>query len=158
MDILSPFFAWREVVLLLPLLLLLLGGLILGVTFGRFRLVNFLITLYISTALVAVFPQGVLEGRETSLFLFLGAVILLTLFDASLFDLHFRTHTLSWWRSGILGMLEAGLFFSLFLHFASPKMITFLSSFLSLSLFVSPWAPFVWMVLPLAFLLVAFRR
>ncbi len=140
----------------LSLLLLFFGlSLAFGFIFGRWKLVNILINVYIVVALLSVLPKEVLLfSPYAKVGLFLVFLFLLSMVDSRLFDVHITSAgTDFFWRLFVMSILVTGMLVSVTLAFL-PKAIAL--SFISLTVynyFASPWAFIVWMVLPLVSLL-----
>ena len=126
---------------------------------GRFRLHNFLINIYISFALLAVLPQDMLTFTKSApALVFLIFIVLLTLMNRYLFDIHQSGSGLAIWQVFVVSFLEVGLMISIILSYIpSKEVLKYLSRDASFY-FVSPWAKFVWMVLPIAFLIFVKKR
>lgn len=140
----------------MSLLLLFVGmSLVFGFIFGRWKLINILINVYIALAFVSVLPKAFLD---TSLYAksgaFLVLLILLTAIDDRLFDLHISSAgTDFFWRLLVTSVLVTGMIVSVLLSFL-PKAIAlgYISS-IAYGYFASPSALIFWMVVPLLSLL-----
>jgi hypothetical protein len=126
-----------------------------GFIFGRFKLVNILINVYIALAFVGIIPKEMLAfsvyGRAI---VFVALLVLLTAVDKRLFDLHISSAgTDFFWRLIVTSMLVTGLVMSAALSLL-PKSIAL--SFISVAAygyFASQTAVIFWMVVPLLVLL-----
>ena len=88
------------------------------VLIGRFRLHNFLINTYISFALVQVIPKDVMSFNKYSYLLaFLILIVLLTLINKYLFDIHQYGSGLSLWQVLTVSFLEVMLLASIIFSF-----------------------------------------
>lgn len=140
----------------LSLLLLFVGmSLALGFVFGRWKLINILINVYIALAFVGIIPT---EVFAVSPYAKVGAfVLLLTLLiaiDKRLFDLHIsNVGTDFFWRLFVTSILVTGLIVSAVLSFLPHKIALGYISATAFGYFASPIALIFWMVVPLLSLL-----
>lgn len=126
---------------------------------GRFRLHNFLINTYISLALVQVIPKDVMSFSKYSFLLaFLILIVLLTLINKYLFDIHQYGSGLAIWQVFVMSFLEIMLLLSIISSFLSVKeMLQYISADY-LKYFADPWWKVLWMVMPLLFLVMVKKR
>ncbi|HAV11044.1 MAG TPA: hypothetical protein DCX32_00640 [Candidatus Moranbacteria bacterium] len=126
---------------------------------GRFRLHNALINIYISFAILQVAYEEILAfGKFMPISVFLILVVFLTLVDSNLFEIHLSGSGLAIWQVIVLSFLEAGLLVSIVSSLVPEKQILKYISIDSFEYFVSPLASILWMVAPLAFLILIGRR
>lgn len=126
---------------------------------GRFRLHNFLINIYISLALLRVIPKDVMAfSQNSSILIFLIFVVLLTLMNKYLFDIHQSGSGMALWQVFLMSFLEVVLLLSVIFSFLPVKDVLKYISKGSLSYFTDPWWAFAWMILPLAFLVFVKKR
>lgn len=125
-----------------------------GMFIGRFRLINVLINVYIAIAILTVMPKEIFSPYSlAALFFFVAAVIVLTMIDSHLFDIHISGSGGSFfWRLFVMSFFEAGLIFSVFISFWDKTTLLKIISSDIYSLFVSPYARIFWMLAPLAVL------
>ncbi|KKP82803.1 MAG: hypothetical protein UR83_C0044G0001, partial [Candidatus Moranbacteria bacterium GW2011_GWF2_35_54] len=85
-----------------------------GMLIGRFRLINVLINVYIAIAVLTVMPKDIfLPHSIVALLFFVVAVVVLTMVDSHLFDIHISGSGGSFfWRLFVMSFFEAGLIFS----------------------------------------------
>lgn len=122
-----------------------------GMFVGRYRLINVLINVYIAIAVLTVIPKEVLEPVSlAALFVFVATVIILTMIDSHLFDIHISGSGGSFfWRLFVMSFFEAGLIFSVMISsWGSKTMLKYISSDVY-ELFASPYARIFWMLVPL---------
>ena len=120
---------------------------------GRFRLHSVLLNIYISFALVGAIPKDVIGANVNLLVLiFLILIILLTLMGKYTFDIHLSGSGLAYWQLLLMSFLEVGLIASIMATFVGDKTLLKFISKDALFYFSSPWAKFLWLALPLAFL------
>lgn len=122
-----------------------------GMLVGRFRLINVLINVYIAIAILTVMPKEVFSPHSiVALLFFVVTVIVLTMIDSHLFDIHISGSGGSFfWRLFVMSFFEAGLIFSVLMSFWEQ---TILLDFISMdiyNLFVSSYARIFWMLAPL---------
>ncbi len=136
----------------LSLILLFVGvSLLVGFIFGRWKLVNILINVYISVALVGVMPDAwfaVSVYAKAGVFVLLLTV--LTMFDERLFDIHITSAgTDFFWRFFVTSFLVTGSVLSSVFSFL-PKSVAL--SWVTPDLYfyiASPWALLFWLVVPI---------
>lgn len=145
----------------LSLVLLFTGvSLLLGFIFGRWKLVNILINVYIAVALVGIVPP---EWFVVSVYakagIFLVLLVFLTMFDNRLFDIHITSAgTDIFWRFFITSFLVTGSILStlfnylpqsLVLQWVTPHLYWYIAS---------PWALLFWLVVPILSLFIINSR
>lgn len=136
----------------LSLILLFIGvSLLAGFIFGRWKLVNILINVYIAVALVGVMPEAwfaVSVYAKASVFILL--LVLLTMFDERLFDIHITSAgTDFFWRFFVTSFLVTGSVLSSVFSFL-PKSVALAWVTPDLYLYIaSPWALLFWLVVPI---------
>ncbi|MEI7890952.1 MAG: hypothetical protein WCI36_03190 [bacterium] len=141
------------------LLVLLVFSTIFWLLIGRFRLHNFLINIYISFALLKTVPKDVMSfSPNSSILVFLILLVLLTLMNKYLFDIHQSGSGMAIWQIFLMSFFEVVLLLSIFVSFLPVKEVSKYISKNSLGYFVDPWWAFAWMVVPLAFLIFVKKR
>lgn len=126
-----------------------------GFLFGRWKLVNILINIYIALAFVGVLSAGFLDfSAYGKLIAFSVILAFLTATDDRLFDIHIASAgTDFFWRLFVMSILVTGFFMSTVFSFLPQKMVlSFVSPFVY-GLFASSIAELVWMAIPLLVLL-----
>lgn len=125
-----------------------------GMFVGRFRLINVLINVYIAIAILTVMPKEIFSPYSlAALFFFAVAVIVLTMIDSHLFDIHISGSGGSFfWRLFVMSFFEAGLIFSVFISFWEKEALLKVISSDIYNLFVSQIARIFWMLAPLVVL------
>lgn len=126
-----------------------------GFLFGRWKLINILINIYIALAFVGVLSGGFLDfsvyGRLLSFF---AIVLFLTAIDNRLFDVHIASAgTDFFWRLFVMSILVTGFFMSTVFSFLPQKMALSYISPSVYGLFAAPIAELIWMAVPLLVLL-----
>lgn len=126
---------------------------------GRFRLHNFLINIYISMAILQVVPDQIMSfSKNSSVLFFLIFVVVLTLFNHYLFDIHQSGSGLALWQVFLMSFLEVVLLLSIICSFLPEKEVLKYVSKNSLGYFIDPWWRLAWMILPLMFLVFVKKR
>ena len=96
--------------------------------------------------------------KYSSLLLFLIFLILLTLANRYLFDIHQYGSGLAIWQVFVMSFLEIMLLISIILSFLPIKEILQYVSENYLAYFIDPWWRILWMIVPLLFLIVVKKR
>jgi len=140
-------------------LVLLVLSTIFWLLIGRFRLHNFLINIYISLAIMSVVPADIMTfSKNASVLVFLMCVVLLTLLNEYLFDIHQSGSGMALWQVFLMSFFEVVLLLSILIDSLPIKDVTMYISKNSLNYFIDPWWKLIWMVLPLAFLVFVRKR
>ncbi|MGK2849225.1 MAG: hypothetical protein ACSLEX_04130 [Minisyncoccota bacterium] len=140
----------------LSLLFMFLGmSLMLGFVFGRFKLVNILINVYIAIAFVGVMPVTFfILSVYMKAGLFLLLVMFLTAVDKRLFDLHISSAGSDFfWRLFVTSVLVTGMIVSALLSFLPKSVALNFLSATAYGYFASQGALIFWMITPLLSLL-----
>ncbi len=122
-----------------------------GMVIGRFRLINVLINVYIAIAILTVVPVEILRPHSlATLFVFIVSILILTLMDSHLFDIHISGSGGSFfWRLFVMSFFEAGLIFSVMISFWGKEVAGSYFSMEIYNLFASTYARIFWMLAPL---------
>lgn len=133
------------------ILLFIAASLLVGFIFGRWKLVNILINVYIAVALVGVMPDAwfaISVYAKSGVFFALLAI--LTAFDDRLFDIHITSAgTDFFWRFFVTSFLVTGSVLSSFFSFL-PKSVALAWVTTDLYFYIaSPWALIFWLVMPI---------
>jgi len=140
-------------------LVLLVASTIFWLLIGRFRLHNFLINTYISYALLQVLPKELTTfTANASVLIFLIFIVILTLMNKYLFDIHQSGSGLAIWQVYVMSTLEVLLVLSIIISLTPSKDVLVYISKDVLQYFTLPWWKFLWMILPLAFLIFVKKR
>ncbi|MFZ1627134.1 MAG: hypothetical protein WAT81_05025 [Candidatus Moraniibacteriota bacterium] len=136
----------------LSLILLFVGvSLLIGFIFGRWKLVNILINVYISVALVGVMPEiWFAVSVYAKAGVFIALLTALTMFDERLFDIHITSAgTDFFWRFFVTSFLVTGSVLSSIFSFL-PRSVTLSLVTPDLYFYIaSPWALLFWLVVPI---------
>lgn len=136
----------------LSLVLLFVGiAVAMGFIFGRWKLVNILINVYITVALIGILPSDwFVFSVYAKAFTFLGVLAFLTAVDERLFDIHITSAgTDFFWRFFVTSFLVSGTVVSTFFSFL-PRSIAL--QWITPTLYgyvASQWALIFWLVVPL---------
>lgn len=137
------------------LLIFLVLSLIFGFVFGRWKLVNIMINVYIAVAFVNVLPENLLTVSDYAKGgVFLAVLIFLSMVDDRLFDVHITSAgTDFFWRLFVMSFMVTGMVVSVFLStFPKSFALDYISG-AAYSYFASPLALIFWMTLPILSLL-----
>lgn len=145
----------------LSLILLFVGlSILAGFIFGRWKLVNILINVYIAVALVGVMPAVWFTlSVYAKAVVFVVLLVLLTAFDERLFDIHITSAgTDFFWRFFVTSFLVTGAVLSSIFSFL-PKAVVLQWVSPDLYFYIaSPWALLFWLVVPIFSLFVINTR
>jgi hypothetical protein len=145
----------------LSLILLFVGvSLLVGFIFGRWKLVNILINVYIAVALVGVMPDAWFTVSDyAKAGAFVALLVALTMFDERLFDIHITSAgTDFFWRFFVTSFLVTGsVLSSIFSFLPKPVALSWVTPDLYLYI-ASPWALLFWLVVPIFALFVINSR
>jgi hypothetical protein len=140
----------------LSLLLLFVGmSLVFGFVFGRWKLINILINVYIALAFIGVLPESLFETSSyIKAGVFIILLVVLTAIDDRLFDLHISSAgTDFFWRLFVTSIFVTGMVVSVILSFLPKTIALGFISAAAYGYFASPAALIFWMVTPLLSLL-----
>lgn len=126
-----------------------------GFLFGRWKLINILINIYIALAFVGVLSPGLLDfSVYGKLIAFFVSVLFLTAIDTRLFDVHIASAgTDFFWRLFVMSVLVTGFFVSTVFSLLPRETALSYISPSAYGLFATPVAEIIWMVIPLMVLL-----
>lgn len=135
--------------------ILLLGSLILGFVIGRFRLVHFVLHLYIAYGFTLILPQSIIASSlYTQIIVFILFLSLLSFLGERLFDVHARPSVYGWISTLLLGFFTSGFLLGIaFQFFPGSAFIWDIFSQQSVSYFVGKWTFVFWFLSPLIALL-----
>jgi hypothetical protein len=140
----------------LSLLLIFIGlSLVFGFVFGRWKLMNILINVYITLAVLSVLPSDLflfsLYAKAGVLTLLL---VVLTAIDDRLFDVHISSAgTDFFWRLFVMSFMVTGMVVSAILSVLPKAVALDFISATAYGYFASPIALIFWLVMPLVSLL-----
>jgi hypothetical protein len=145
----------------LSVILLFVGvSLLVGFIFGRWKLVNILINVYIAVALVGVMPDNWFTVSDyAKAGAFIALLVALTMFDERLFDIHITSAgTDFFWRFFVTSFLVTGsVLSSIFSFLPKSRALSFVTPDLYFYI-ASPWALLFWLVVPIFALFVINNR
>lgn len=130
-------------------------SLVFGFVFGRWKLINILINVYITLAFVGVLPESLFETSPYSKAgIFVVLLVILTAIDKRLFDLHISSAGSDFfWRLFVTSLLVTGMIVSVVLSFLPKAIALGFISATAYSYFASSGALIFWMAAPLISLL-----
>jgi hypothetical protein len=106
-----------------------------------------------------VVPVDVMAfSKYSSVLIFLIFVVLLTLMNKYLFDIHQSGSGMALWQVFLMSFFEVVLMLSVLFSFLPAKDVLKYISKTSLGYFIDPWYALAWMILPLAFLIFMKKR
>jgi len=131
-----------------------------GFIFGRWKLINILINVYIALAFIGVLPDSLfVSSVYAKAATFIVFLIVLTAIDKRLFDLHIsNAGTDFFWRLLVMSVIVTGMIMSVLLSFLSENAALEFISATVYGYFASPWALIFWMATPLISLLFINKR
>jgi len=139
--------------------LIIFFGFLLGMLIGRHRLISVLINIYVSLAIVKVFPIDFFPEGESRAVIFLLLVAGLTVFGKKLFDIYISgSGTGFLWRVFVMSFLEVVLLVSILLSFLPKSVALEWVSENAYQYLVADWWSLIWMIAPMVLLLVIHRR
>lgn len=126
-----------------------------GFIFGRWKLVNILINVYIVVAFLSILPKEILSfSPYAKVGSFLGLLFFLSMVDDRLFDVHITSAgTDFFWRLFVMSILVTGMVVSVTLSFLPKTLALSYISLTAFEYFASPFALIFWMTIPLLLLL-----
>lgn len=132
-----------------------LVGIGVGFLLGRNRLVNVVMSVYVALAFtnasVGVLPK---EFPLSGAWLFLALLVLLTLVDRSLFEVHVPALPQDvLWRVVVTGIMVTGMVTSVAMSMFPKKTIAMFPITVPVRYFGTPLAEILWLVIPLVVLL-----
>ena len=130
-------------------------SLIFGFVFGRWKMVNILINVYIALAFVGVLPESLFAFSEYGkVGVFLVLLFALSAIDERLFDLHITSAgTDFFWRLFVMSILVTGMLVSVLLSFLPRDFALDYISSTAYGYFASPFALIFWLAMPIVSLL-----
>lgn len=136
------------------LLVMLAIAVIFWLVIGKKRLHNSVMNIYLSFALVQVLPAEMVgANRNLPVLIFLILMALLTLMGKYTFDIGLSGSGLTYWQIFLMSFLEVGAIFSVLISYFGDKELLKYVSRDALFYFSSPWAKFLWLAMPLLFLI-----
>jgi hypothetical protein len=137
-----------------------LVGIGVGFLLGRNRLVNVVMSVYVAFAFtnasVGILPK---DFPVSGAWLFLVLLVLLTLVDRSLFEVHVPSLPQDvFWRVVVTGIMVTGMVMSVAVTMFPKKTIASLPITVPIQYFGTPLAEILWLVLPLVILLLLNKR
>jgi hypothetical protein len=131
-----------------------------GFAFGRNKLVNIFINIYIALAFVSVLPAGILIDSEYArALMFFLLLVFLTAIDQHLFDLHIPNTSYDlFWRMFVMSSLVLGMTVSVIVSLIPKKLVLGLPFPFLYDFFGAGAANILWLSLPLFVLIFINKR
>jgi hypothetical protein len=151
----------KDIASALSFLLLFFGlSIAAGFIFGRNKLVNIFINIYIALAFVSVIPIAVfLDTPYADVILFIVLLVFLTAIDQHLFDLHIPNASYDiFWRLFVMSVLVIGMIMSAFVSLLPGKIVLSLPFPFVLDFFGPPVANILWLSIPIFILVFMNKR
>lgn len=142
----------RGIASILSFLFLFIGASVaLGFVFGRNKLVNIFINVFVALAFVGVIPSEVfLDTPYADVALFAVLLVFLTAIDQHLFDLHIPNASYDFfWRLLVMSVLVVGMIVSVLVSLLPEKAVLSLPFPFVLEYFGPPIANILWLSVPL---------
>ncbi len=151
----------KDIASVVAFVLLFIGvSLAAGFAFGRNKLVNIFINIYIALAFVSVLPTSVLINSEYAQALsFFLLLVFLTAIDQHLFDLHIPSTSYDiFWRMIVMSGLVLGMTVSVIVSLIPKKLVLGLPFPFLYDAFGGPTAKMLWLSIPLFVLIFMNKR
>jgi len=130
-----------------------------GMVLGKYRVMNILINIYISFALIQVAPEGLLKNGQAKMIAFFILLVLLTIVSKRFYDIYFSGAGSSFLcKIFVVSFLQIILILSIIFSIL-PKgdALAYVSSS-AYGYLVSGYFPLFWMAFPLIFLFFLCKR
>lgn len=131
-----------------------------GFVFGRNKLVNIFINIYIALAFVSVIPIAVFPNTPyADAILFVVLLVFLTAIDQHLFDLHIPNASYDlFWRLFVMSVLVVGMIVSVLVSLLPGRAVLSLPFPFILDAFGPPIANILWLSAPILVLIFMNKR
>jgi hypothetical protein len=140
-------------------LVIALVSFVFGMSIGRFKMITVLINIYVSVALMSVFPESFFSDYTYRLILFLGLIALFTVLGKKMFEIQLSGSGKGFlWRVFVMSFLEVMLMLSVALSLMPKKVALEYISSTSYSYLVSENFALLWMILPLIFMFLIHKK
>jgi hypothetical protein len=140
----------QDVMLVLFIALL---SFIYGMVLGKYRVMNILINIYISFAIIQVVPNALIKDDQMKVVVFFVLLVLLTIVSKRFYDISFSGAGSSFlWRIFVVSFLQIVLILSIIFSILPEKEALAYVSPSAFGYLVSGYFPLFWMVFPLIFL------
>lgn len=131
-----------------------------GFVFGRNKLVNIFINIYISLAFTKAAPMDAVSSSPyAEAVFFFVLLVLLTAIDEHLFDLHIPNASYDiFWRLFVMSLLVVGMVTSVLVTLLPKKTLSAAPFTFLMDIFGPPFAHLLWLFVPLVLLLFMNKR
>ncbi|MFA5994733.1 MAG: hypothetical protein WC823_07290 [Parcubacteria group bacterium] len=141
------------------LLVVTVFSLIFSMFIGRYKLVTILVNIYVAFAVTTVLPMQFFTDYLYRLVFFLALVVVLTLLDKKLFEVYISgSGTGFLWWVFVMSFLEVIFLLSIVLVIVPKKIALSFVSPAAMEYLISENARFIWMVVPLIFMVFIHKR
>ncbi|MCX6763902.1 MAG: hypothetical protein NTZ97_04210 [Candidatus Moranbacteria bacterium] len=139
------------------IIFLALASFIFGMLLGRRRIMSVLVSIYIAYAIITVVPDKMLGDYFSEIIVFLILIVFLTLLNQRFFGVSFygSSHL---WRIFSLSFLQIVLVLSIIFSIMPKSAALGYVSGNTYQYLVSSWAPLIWMLAPLIFMFLIYRK
>ncbi|MBP9751976.1 MAG: hypothetical protein KBD19_03905 [Candidatus Moranbacteria bacterium] len=151
----------KDIASVLSFVLLFVGlSMAAGFVFGRNKLVNIFINIYIALAFVSVIPVAIFPDTPyADAILFFVLLVFLTAIDQHLFDLHIPNASYDlFWRLFVMSVLVVGMIVSVLVSLLPGKVILSLPFPFIFYFFGPPVANILWLAIPIFVLIFMNKR
>lgn len=151
----------KDIASVLSFLLLFFGlSIAAGFVFGRNKLVNIFINIYIALAFVSVIPVAIFPDTPyADVILFIVLLVFLTAIDQHLFDLHIPNASYDiFWRLFVMSVLVIGMIISALVSLLPKKILLSLPFPFVLDFFGPPVSNILWLSIPIFVLIFMNKR
>jgi hypothetical protein len=151
----------KDIASVLSFLLLFFGlSIAAGFVFGRNKLVNIFINIYIALAFVSVIPITIFPSTlYADAILFIVLLVFLTAIDQHLFDLHIPNASYDiFWRLFVMSVLVIGMIISALVSLLPKKILLSLPFPFIPDFFGPPFANILWLSVPIFVLIFMNKR
>jgi len=130
-----------------------------GMVLGKYRVMNILINIYISFALMQVVPKEFLKNSQIEVIVFFVLLVLLTILSKRFYDISFSGAGSSFlWRIFVVSFLQIVLVLSIIFSILPKSEVLNYVSPTAYEYLVSGYFPLFWMAFPLIFLFFLCKR
>ncbi len=151
----------KDIAGMLSFLFLFVGASIaVGFVFGRNKLVNIFINIYIALAFVSILPSTIFSDTPyADAILFFVLLVFLTAIDQHLFDLHIPNASYDlFWRLFVMSVLVIGMIVSVLVSLLPKEAVRSLPFPFMLEYFGPPIANILWLSIPILLLIFMNKR
>jgi hypothetical protein len=135
------------------------ASVVFGLFIGRFRLITILINIYVALAIVSATPDKYFKDYSYEIGFFALLVVVFTFLGKSLFEIHISGAGSGYlWRVFVMSFIEVAMLISIILSLMPKAAALGYVSQTAYGYLASPGARFIWMTLPIVFILFIHKR